>query len=166
MANEAGQGCADRGSTLTGYTMVSQSAASVSGSVTKLSCYVDFTGGAGALKFRFYTVDGDTCTPVDGTLVSVTPAQTAGCQEFEAGVDFTAFDVEAGQYLGCYVEQKQTYADAGGTGFWYKNGDYSEAPFVGDDSADDYLDGMSADISAAGGSVVPIIATIQRRRRG
>ena len=155
MANEAGQGCADRSSNIGGYTFVSEGApASQGGNVVKLGCFC----GAAAQEsgtFAFFTAVGNDLTAKAGTQVDFTvPAAADACVEIEAPGDFTAFSVDAGNYLGCYVTNanscEQDYSSSGGAGVWYISGDQTEGVGVTFSIWANGIDGLNADIEAGG----------------
>ena len=152
MANEAGQGCADRSAAVSAYTFVSQGApASQGGSCNKLEVYANPADVASVFKFNFFTASGNSLTAI-GTAISIAAgAVGAQCYTYTAPGDFTAFSVNSGEYLGCYFVNGQDYALSGGSGLWYKSGDQSGASGVALTFDADGIDGLSADIVAAGG---------------
>ena len=158
MANEAGQGCVARGSSIDAYTFVSQGApASIGGSCNKLEVYTAASVGVGSANFAFFTAVGNVLTPVAGTrIVGLNTGTAGGCQTFVAGVDFTAFTVYSGNYLGCYCTENENYALSGGSGLWYVAGDKTDTADVTFSNDADGIDALSADIVTAGGLSIPV----------
>ncbi len=159
MAGEAGQGCASRGSTLGGYTWVSESfPASVGGSVTLASIYAE-SGDVTQVGFAFYTADGNDLTTTDfwQSGASEYDLGLLSCEEFVDSDDFTGFNAGSGEYTGAFVNStnggKFSYSLAGSNSIWRSGGtanylDVTGQAFTQDTSAQDAI---SIDITAAGG---------------
>jgi len=154
LANEAGAGCVSRASSVADYTWVSKSSpASIGGSVTRLAAYwyVDITSNQ--IIFAFFTASVNNLTTVAGTRVVCLPSETGiSCHEEFAPADFTAFNVNSGNYVGAFSIRPIFYATSGGTGLWYQGaGDYTNVSDTTFTLAANGIDSFTADITAAGG---------------
>lgn len=155
MANEAGQGCVVRGTSVGGYTIVSKGGpASTGGSVQRLAAYMYVNDHITPTKFNFYTASGDYLTSTESPAISLASGSTGeSCYEWNAPGDFTAFSVNSGEYLGCFskappVGNAQYYQFNSGAGMWYIQGDYSVCANTLFTLDTDALDALTADILA------------------
>lgn len=153
MANEAGAGCVDRASTLYGYTIISNVAASQSGNCDRLAEYITGVGERDFI-FAFFTRSGNDFTTVAGTRVVSSAVEPTGCEERSAPGDFTAFSVSSGDYLGAYYVRSSDFTSSGGTGLWTLAGDQTDISAVTFAEQATWLDALTADITAGGGGAV------------
>ena len=100
---DAGCDCTDRSNSAgSGNTFIQeQRAAAAAKTVDKI--YARACSNASGLEFgAFEHISGDSYT-CRGNCSGANLDCTAGsCVEYEAGVDFTAFDFDADEYIGCY----------------------------------------------------------------
>ena len=161
MANEAGQGCTERAISGPNITRVSYGApASTGGSVTRLAMANRAAVGTGEARFAFFTASGNDLTAVAGSRQTglAYDATSAGCKEFTSGNDdFTAFNVSAGNYLGCWCDKGLSFTASGGTGYWAYAGDGTEADGLTFTLDDNGIDSLTADITASGGIAMPLV---------
>lgn len=157
MANEAGAGCVDRASSTSSYTWVSEGApASTTGSCNKLESYCAVAEVTDVFKFNFFTASGDNLTAIGSAISIAAGSIGTQCYSFSAPGDFTAFSVNSGEYLGVYSTEAIKYSSSGGSGLWYYSGDGSGANGLGFTLMADGIDGLNADITAAGGPVMAV----------
>lgn len=154
MANEAGSGCGTHLGGATAYTYVSKGApASIGGSVTALRATIQTPSSANTIQFGFFTASTNNLTSTDNTGDIALPddASVQYCFQAIAPDDFTAFEVESGQYVGATSGDLIRSSTSGGSGMWYKSGDNIPCTNTAFTVQAAYLDGLGADITAAGG---------------
>jgi hypothetical protein len=156
MANEAGGGSVTQPNGGVNATMVSKAyPATVGGSVTRLSLWISTQTNPSVqatIAFAFFTASGNVLSMVPGSRVTFTITVLYGArkQEFSAPDDFTAFNVSAGDYLGCCISDGAAFEhfNVSGPGLWYCAGDQTNASDVTFTSLS-RLDTLEADITAA-----------------
>ena len=161
MANEAGLGCADRGSSVGGYTFVSKiGPATLSGNVDRLAVFANPDLTTDTVRFAFFTASGNDLTLVPGSRTDAMQfgSDSDACHEFSAPGDFTAFAVTEGDFVGAYSSEVIDYSTSGGSGLWYYTGDGTEASSLTFSLAGAGIDSLTADVTAAGG--VEVAATV------
>jgi len=138
-AIDIGPGATDRAAAFGQYytNIAKGNPANLSGTLDHLDIWLQ-AYSSGTIDFAtFYVVSGNYLS-TRGTALGLTPA--AGDNDFDAPGDFTAFDVESGDYLGVYlplgvnVEVDTT----GGSGFWFKASDEIPCTNVEFSSNDSY----------------------------
>jgi len=159
MAGEAGQGCVDRASSGADYTIISYQASSTSGNVNKCRVYGS-TAGTEDVEFAMMKYkSADKFSPQSpaensGTITDGVDG-SAACYEFDAGTDYTVFESDGTDYLGCWCSANQEYTTSGGVGVGYEAGDKLSTPNYTYVNGANFLDGISADIGTAAASNTP-----------
>ena len=118
-AIDVGPGAKNLTSALSGYTIVDKAnPANLDGTIDHLDVRIkDYTSGTIDLA-AFFVVSGDNLS-TRGTATGLTPV--TGDNDFDAPGDFTAFAIDAGDYLGIWVPPDNIALDmeSPGAGFWY-----------------------------------------------
>ena len=117
-AIDVGPGANNLRYALSEYTIVNKAnPANLDGTIDHLDVWIHaYTSGTIDLA-AFFSVSGDNLS-TRGTATGLTPA--AGDNDFDAPGDFTAFAIDAEDYLGIWVPDDIDLAgESGGTAFWY-----------------------------------------------
>ena len=137
MANEAGQGCVDRGGNAAGYTWVSKGhPASITGNCVKMEVNADAGASTNDVHFAFFSASGNNLTSETGTVnVGDIGGTVQACYSFDGGGDaFTTFGVTSGWYIGSAAGEGSVspgYSTSGGDGLWYEEGAQTATPGIG-----------------------------------
>ena len=118
-AIDVGPGGNNLASAFSGYTVVDKAnPANLDGTIDHLDVWIrSYTSGTIDLA-AFFVVSGDNLS-TRGTATGLTPA--TGDNDFDAPGDFTAFAIDAGDYLGVWVPDSISLdRGSGGAGFWYQ----------------------------------------------
>jgi len=173
----AGQGC-DYDSSSDDVTYVSEGAPfDGAGTVDYMGMYLRNYPSPITIKWSVYTASGNDLTTIDDPNVPVSKIVTpspAGCYTASAPGDFTAFSVEAGNYLGGYSPENFARDPAGGTGLWSLSGDQTDVTgvtFSLDADGKDSLTGTGETsgtlyYQAAGGGAMAIAGSIATVKTG
>lgn len=155
-----GPGAADRASDISGWTFIDASTpATEDGTITELQIYLKAASSGVDIKAALFTASGNTLTTVSGSIRTITLGSNYSNEvaTFSAPGDFVAIDVSEGDYLGFYAPSgtNQEYATSGGSGGWYKSGDYTNVSSVSFSYNSGWIFGFGGTV-AAGGTTAPI----------
>lgn len=101
--------------------IVTENPANATGKINHIEVFIFATASTIEVA-SFEKVNGNTFTTrgTSGALNVVT-----GLNTFDAPGDFAAFDINAGDYIGCYVDiEGKVDKDPSGSGYWILTGDY------------------------------------------
>jgi len=148
------------------YTIVCCTAATQSGQVDRIRVWIGPSNNE-AMESGVFTEDGsDNLTCPAAWVGSMNAAINAlsHCETFEAGTDFTAFEIDIGEddyYAGVFLDGPAVirYNNSGGDGMWYNSTlDQCECSGVAFTHDTNNLVCIGGDISAAGGeTAIPIM---------
>jgi hypothetical protein len=104
-----------------GYTYIDLgNPANATGTIDYICVYA---ADAGTIKFAAFHDEGGNVYSTNGYTIGLTVS--AGLNEFSAPGDFTAFNINAGEYLGHYAADSAiARTNTGGSGVYRKSGDY------------------------------------------
>lgn len=159
---DVGSAAIDRGaSTSASYTFCGKNnAANGTGTIDHCDCYIS-DGAPGTVDFASFVDEGSNVLSTNGSSGAIAIAD--GLNEFDAPGDFSAFNINSGEYIGGYgYSCSFDYDGSGGGGQWWTSGDrvpcssYSFS-FAADDILSIYGTGTTVAGWVAGGKVKNII---------
>lgn len=125
MAIDVGAACIDRGSDVSlTYTIVSlDNPANANGTIDYVCAW--FKDDPAGVEVASFVDEGSNFLSTNEA--TALPDRGIGQQEYNAPGDFTAFNINAGEYIGIHAASGRIERDLAGSGYWYKTGDYIPA---------------------------------------
>lgn len=123
MSIDVGSACIDRSTyQLGGFTVVAkENPANASGTIDHLCIWLS-AFSSGNFDFASFADEGSNVLSTNGVAQGLTCA--VGQNEFNAPGDFTAFDINSGEYLGYYTQASDNRVEktTSGSGLWRYDG--------------------------------------------